>query len=484
MATAALLPMPEARLQQRARAARWWARLGLNQRPPACEADALPLSYAPAPFGDSRRLARNRPSMRGLPAAAAFLSLLLLAPSAPARPDAPATTLAHRPTSTTNAAAQQAFDEGLTLLYAFNPEEARRRFEHAASLDPTYAMARWGLAMTWGVNINTPYDPDSQRHGRDEIARARKLMAKASPVERALIEATVPRFAHVGHGEAAASARDFIASTDKLAAAYPGDDDIQVLAAEAVMDAIPWTYWTADGKPADPRVPGMVARLQTVLARNPSHIQANHMLVHALEASSHPQDALAAADRLNDDTFEPAAEHLAHMPGHIYINTGAFHAAGLANTKALDLFDAYLAGDHASGHEGYRSHDCRFVVYAYMMSGESAAAKREAARCDGAAHVLASEVAMRFSHWDDLQHLVGGNPPSGSEFAIGIAAVRAKDFPAAQKALSTLESSKEGVAPIAAAALRAAIARARGDAEGEISALQRAVALQDAAGYQ
>jgi hypothetical protein len=27
----------------------WWARLGSNQRPPACEADALPLSYAPVP---------------------------------------------------------------------------------------------------------------------------------------------------------------------------------------------------------------------------------------------------------------------------------------------------------------------------------------------------------------------------------------------------------------------------------------------------
>ena len=25
----------------------WWARLGLNQRPLACEASALPLSYAP-----------------------------------------------------------------------------------------------------------------------------------------------------------------------------------------------------------------------------------------------------------------------------------------------------------------------------------------------------------------------------------------------------------------------------------------------------
>ena len=27
----------------------WWARLGLNQRPLACEASALPLSYAPIP---------------------------------------------------------------------------------------------------------------------------------------------------------------------------------------------------------------------------------------------------------------------------------------------------------------------------------------------------------------------------------------------------------------------------------------------------
>jgi hypothetical protein len=32
----------------RAAQTKWWARLGLNQRPPACEADALPLSYAPA----------------------------------------------------------------------------------------------------------------------------------------------------------------------------------------------------------------------------------------------------------------------------------------------------------------------------------------------------------------------------------------------------------------------------------------------------
>src|SRR5690348_1697598 len=33
----------------------WWARLGSNQRPPACKAGALPLSYAPQTEAVQRR---------------------------------------------------------------------------------------------------------------------------------------------------------------------------------------------------------------------------------------------------------------------------------------------------------------------------------------------------------------------------------------------------------------------------------------------
>src|ERR1041385_5925736 len=59
----------------------------------------------------------------------------------------------HHPVSTTNAEAQRFFDQGLTLVYAFNHEAAIRAFKRAAELDPNLAMAHWGVAMALGPNI-------------------------------------------------------------------------------------------------------------------------------------------------------------------------------------------------------------------------------------------------------------------------------------------------------------------------------------------
>src|SRR5260370_36218447 len=60
----------------------------------------------------------------------------------------------HHPIATRNAEAQKFFDEGLTLVYAFNHEEAIRSFERAAALDPQAAMPYWGIALALGPNIN------------------------------------------------------------------------------------------------------------------------------------------------------------------------------------------------------------------------------------------------------------------------------------------------------------------------------------------
>lgn len=116
---------------------------------------------------------------------------------------------AHRCVSTAIPEAQDAFDDGLTLLYAFDPEEARRAFERAASADPTLAIAWWGVANTYAPNINTSYDPADQKRGRDTIARATALRAHASPAERALIDATTQRFAYVGAKDEALSAKAY-----------------------------------------------------------------------------------------------------------------------------------------------------------------------------------------------------------------------------------------------------------------------------------
>jgi hypothetical protein len=53
-----------------------WARLGSNQRPPACEAGALPLSYAPGEVEDTA-------TCSGLGAGAAVMRISANAPTAP-----------------------------------------------------------------------------------------------------------------------------------------------------------------------------------------------------------------------------------------------------------------------------------------------------------------------------------------------------------------------------------------------------------------
>ena len=59
----------------------------------------------------------------------------------------------HHPVSTKNAAAQNFFDQGLRLIYAFNHDEAARSFQKAAELDPKLAMAYWGICGGGGAEL-------------------------------------------------------------------------------------------------------------------------------------------------------------------------------------------------------------------------------------------------------------------------------------------------------------------------------------------
>ena len=121
------------------------------------------------------------------------------APPAPAPPLAakifPDLGRFHRLVTTSNAQAQQYFDQGLLLCFGFNHEEAIRSFQRAAELDPKCAMAFWGAALAAGPNINNPtMDEAATRAAADAIARARALEAGQSDVEKDLIEALAKRY--------------------------------------------------------------------------------------------------------------------------------------------------------------------------------------------------------------------------------------------------------------------------------------------------
>src|SRR6478735_8773427 len=210
----------------------------------------------------------------------------------------------HHPIATSNAEAQQYFDQGFNLVFGFNHEEAARAFSRAAELDPNAPMPHWGIAWALGPNYNLDVDDERAKQANGAIARALSLSNGKSGVERGYIEAMAIRFASDAKPDRAALALRYSDAMRDLSRRYPDDLDAATLYAESLMNLRAWKLWSLDGKPAE-RTDAIVAVLESVLARDPNHLGANHYYIHTMEASPTPVRALPSAMRL--DTLAPAA---------------------------------------------------------------------------------------------------------------------------------------------------------------------------------
>ncbi|HEY0595507.1 tetratricopeptide repeat protein, partial [Sphingopyxis sp.] len=166
----------------------------------------------------------------------------------------------------------------------------------------------------------------------------------------------------------------------KVAARFPTQDDIAILAAEAVMDTHPWDYWETDGRTPKGKSGEAVTLVERVMARNASHAQAAHLYIHLMEATD-PGRALAAADRLSGPLV-PAAGHLVHMPSHIYYRVGRFADSVRVNVDAARADEAWLkaSGDTGMYRYGYYPHNVHFIVASAQMAGDMKTAIGEAER--------------------------------------------------------------------------------------------------------
>src|SRR5258708_20805884 len=129
----------------------------------------------------------------------------------------------------------------------------------------------------------------------------------------------------------------------KLGARYPEDLDAVTLYAESAMNLNPWHLWTTDGKSAE-GTEEIVRVLESVLRRDPNHLGANHLYIHAVEASPYPERGLASAARLGK--LAPAADHLVHMPSHIHSRVGDYAAAAKVNRDAVPIAKAPAGPPH------------------------------------------------------------------------------------------------------------------------------------------
>lgn len=280
-----------------------------------------------------------------------------------------------RAITTSHPGAQRYFDQGMVLAFAFNHAESIRSFRAAQRLDPRCAMCFWGEALASGPNINVTSNGQAVMSAADRVSahkalqQAMALSAGVTDPERAYIDALATRY----NGDAATPRAPldiaWATAMGKVAAKYPQDYDAASIYAEALMNTMPWNYWSETGEPR-PETEKVISSLDRVLAAAPKHPLALHLYIHALEASADPSRAEAAADRLID--LVPAAGHLVHMPAHIFYRVGRYNDAAQANVRAAAVDEAYIAACNAQGFYPalYYPHNIHFLWSSATMQGQ------------------------------------------------------------------------------------------------------------------
>jgi tetratricopeptide (TPR) repeat protein len=322
-----------------------------------------------------------------------------------------------RKITTDSPEAQRYFNQGLAFLHGFNHGAAIRSFQEAAQLDPRCAMAHWGIALACGPHINlTAMPPAAVEMAWNELKLAQQNAEHASPVERDLIEALSHRYTNPPPPDRAPLDQAYADAMRTVWQKYPDDSDVGAFFAEAMMDLRPWNQWTPEGQP-NPGTDEILATLDRVLKLNPRHPFANHLYIHATEASQHPERAMAAANRLR--RLQPGVAHNVHMPSHIDIRCGRWHEAVDANLRAIAADQRYrkIVGPPVGFLNVYVAHNRHMLSYAAMMTGQRALAikhiramvaemrsdflKENATQAEGFV-AMPLEVMVRFGMWNAI----------------------------------------------------------------------------------
>jgi tetratricopeptide (TPR) repeat protein len=343
-------------------------------------------------------------------------------------------TLRH-PVSTRNERAQQFFDQGLTLHYAFNNEQAILSFRKAAELDPNLAMADWGIALAASTNINVSLDLESEcaKMATQSLQRAQKKaqLPVTSQSDRDLIDALSKRYPNGRTQDDLQLSVDYALAMESVYKKYPGDPDVATLYADALMNLQPWRLWEA----CEPVLgtQKLVDALKSVLSqpKTADHLGANHFYIHAVEGSCQPGQAERSAEVLRKAKLFSAG-HLIHMPSHIAMRTGRFELAAADNHAAVEA-DLKAYGEACDkndvkkclplyvGH--YLGHNLYFELAANQQLGRLETSLQLAAKTEkrtrnyvgnepGLEHYMVSELVtqVRFRQWAQVLEVPSPEP--------------------------------------------------------------------------
>ena len=404
-------------------------------------------------------------------------------------------------------AAQEPFLRGLALLHSFEYGDAAEAFREAQRLDPDFAMAYWGEAMTYNHPIWMQQDSAAARQALARLEPTSEARAAKARTER---ERDYLAALDVLYTEGPKEARDsaYARAMEALAAKYPDDPDAAAFHALALLGTshhgrdIP-TYMRA------------AAVVEEVFRDHPRHPGAVHYLIHSYDDPIHAPLGLRAARAYS--TIAPAAAHAQHMTSHIFVARGMWDDVVEANETAAAVLNRQR---EARGEAPtWCGHYPIWLHYGYLQQGRHADARRILDTCHDeavsteSAGAMRSFVGMRARHlldtedWSsDVLELTapmgeGLDPRYTYDFTTAFAALRRGDTATARPIIDRMaEARKEFVAETATdqgrnasrlgatevleQELRALLMLAEGKKDEAVNRLRQATATEESLPYE
>ena len=394
-------------------------------------------------------------------------------------------------------AAQAKFIEGVKDLHSFAFDEAKEAFQQAQQIDPNFAMAYWGEAMSYNHPLWAQVDVPAAKKALERLApTAEGRLAKAqTPKEKGYLEAVNLLF--YAPGDKLARDNAYSQAMARMYDQWPDDHEVAILYALSLLGTV---------RPGDQgfRRQALAASIcEKVFQENPNHPGAAHFIIHAFDDPDHAILALPAARVYAK--IAPSAPHALHMPSHIFLQLGMWQDVRSSNIVAYKAAVAVNTRMHLpEGREDF--HTLSWLEYANLMLGNFDEAKqnlelaKQAAdrnpKSDGLVqqyHTMWARYLLETAKWQKipLKTSMPGEASAPMEsrspgwgpwiFITGLSAAKLGDAAEAEQAAAQLGGMEESVAkknPYAAKML--AIMQKEVSASAQVARGDKAAAVRTA----
>jgi len=265
--------------------------------------------------------------------------------------------------------AQKDFLRGLAQLHNFEYEDAAAAFRRAEEIDPGFAMAYWGEAMTFNHAIWEEQNRHAARNALERLAPTPEERLAKTKTER---EKDYLRAVEILYGEGEKYDRDarYADFMRGMHEKYPADIDATCFYALALLG-------TAHNGRDVPTYMRAAALLEDVFYAHPGHPGAAHYLIHSFDDPTHAILGLRAARAYSK--IAPEAPHAQHMTSHVFLALGMWDDVVSANETATGIINTKrVAGSKPPQSCGHYN---LWLEYGYLQQGRFADAMRILSAC-------------------------------------------------------------------------------------------------------